>query len=73
MNQAHCPDCDGKIVLNMNVKVGQKLTCPHCDADLEVISIDPIELDWAYDWDDEDEDEELYEDEEEEEEDDDEY
>ncbi|UCC65702.1 MAG: lysine biosynthesis protein LysW [Anaerolineae bacterium] len=44
------------------LKVGEELTCPHCEADLEVISLDPVELDWAYippadddeDWDDED-------------------
>jgi len=44
--------------------MGQKMTCPHCDAWLEVIELDPVELDWAYededeweeDWDDEDED-----------------
>jgi hypothetical protein len=40
--------------------LGQKLTCPHCDAELEVISLNPLELDWAYDWswDEDDEDEE---------------
>jgi lysine biosynthesis protein LysW len=51
-----CPDCDGKIGLNP-AKVGQLLTCPHCDVQLEVISDDPIEFDWAHDraWGDEDE------------------
>jgi hypothetical protein len=37
---------------------GQKVICPHCDADLEVISVEPLELDWAYDWSWEDEEEE---------------
>jgi lysine biosynthesis protein LysW len=46
----HCPDCDEKIVLQSPSRLGQKLTCPHCDADLEVISVDPLELDWVYDW-----------------------
>jgi alpha-aminoadipate carrier protein LysW len=61
METLYCPDCDGKIVINPRVQLGQKLVCPHCDAELEVISIDPVELDWAYDWswdDDEDEDDE---------------
>ena len=44
-----CPDCDGKIGLSP-AKVGQLLTCPHCDVQLEVISDDPLEFDWAYDW-----------------------
>ncbi len=59
MASVYCPDCDGTIVLNPHPTLGQKLTCPHCDAELEVISVDPLELDWAYDWEwDEDEDEE---------------
>ena len=53
MASAYCPDCDEKIVFNPHARVGQKLVCPHCDADLEVLSTDPLELDWAYDWDDE--------------------
>ena len=28
----------------------QRLCCPHCGVYLEVISEDPLELDWAYDW-----------------------
>jgi alpha-aminoadipate carrier protein LysW len=61
MASAYCPDCDETIVLR-SPKVGQKLFCPHCDTEVEVISIDPLDLDWAYDtsydedWADEDED-----------------
>jgi lysine biosynthesis protein LysW len=29
--------------------VGQKIKCPDCGSYLEVISLDPLELDWAYD------------------------
>jgi lysine biosynthesis protein LysW len=50
MNSAYCPDCDGKIVLNPHAHLGQKLACPHCEAELEVISVEPLEFDWAYDW-----------------------
>ena len=55
MANAYCPECDSLVVLNPHASVGQQVTCPHCDADLEVISVDPPELDWAYDysWDDE--------------------
>ena len=49
-NTAYCPECDGRITLNPHAALGQKITCPHCDADLEVISLEPLELDWAYDW-----------------------
>jgi predicted ester cyclase len=31
--------------------VGQKLTCPHCDVDLEVITAEPhLELHWSFNW-----------------------
>jgi lysine biosynthesis protein LysW len=49
MPSALCPDCDDLIVLN-RVTLGQTLTCPHCDSELEVISVEPLEFDWAYDW-----------------------
>jgi len=50
MDSAYCPDCDGKIVMNPHAKLGQKIACPHCEAELEIISVEPLELDWAYDW-----------------------
>ena len=50
MASAHCPDCDLRIVLNPHAKLGQELACPHCDADLEVIGVDPLQLDWADAW-----------------------
>ena len=61
-----CPDCGGNIMLNPT-KVGQMLTCPHCDVELEVVSDEPLKFDWAYDWTWEDQDEEEEEEEEEEE------
>jgi alpha-aminoadipate carrier protein LysW len=54
MESGYCPDCDGTIIINPFPVVGKKLTCPHCDADLEVIDVDPVELDWAYEESDED-------------------
>ena len=30
-------------------RVGQKLLCPHCETEVEVIGLDPLDLDWAYD------------------------
>lgn len=60
MDVVACPDCGQKIDLGSQPKLGQEVTCPYCEADLEVISLDPLELDWAYiepatdedDWDD---------------------
>ena len=59
MDSAYCPDCDDRITLR-NPKVGQKLFCPFCETELEVIRVDPLDFDWAYtssydeDWADED-------------------
>jgi lysine biosynthesis protein LysW len=58
MSNAYCPDCDGRIQFKPNYRVGQIITCPECENELEVISTDPPELDWAYDWSWEDEEEE---------------
>jgi lysine biosynthesis protein LysW len=50
MARVYCLDCDEKIVLYPHPRLGQKLVCPHCGVDLEVISVDPLELDWVHDW-----------------------
>ena len=48
MEGVYCPECDGTIVLNPTPQVGKRFTCPHCDADLEIISVDPVEVDWVF-------------------------
>jgi lysine biosynthesis protein LysW len=55
---AQCPDCGNKITLKGTLRIGQEVVCPECDAVLEVVDTEPVELDWAYDddFDDEDED-----------------
>ena len=54
-----CPDCGKTIRLRAPVRMSQEVACPHCDAELEVIETDPVELDWIYedDVDDDDDDE----------------
>ena len=52
----YCPDCDTRITLNPHVRLGQRFRCYECDAELEVISVDPLEVDWADIWDDDDQD-----------------
>jgi len=56
---AACPDCGKTIHIKNPVRMGQEIACPHCDAELEVIETDPVELDWVYEDDvsDEEEDE----------------
>jgi lysine biosynthesis protein LysW len=59
---ATCPDCGETIRLATPIRVGQEVLCPHCDAELEVIETDPVELDWVYDeydGDDDDEDDDY--------------
>jgi lysine biosynthesis protein LysW len=47
--KAKCPECGKKIVLDRHVKRGDWINCPHCQAgDLEVVSLNPPLLDWAY-------------------------
>ncbi|MBN1178152.1 MAG: lysine biosynthesis protein LysW [Anaerolineae bacterium] len=63
---AICPSCGEDIKLRDNLKIAQTVVCPYCETDLEVIDLDPVELDWAYyddeeweeDWED-DEDDDL--------------
>ena len=54
---APCPDCGEDIALRGTLRVGKQVTCPHCEAELKIIEIDPVELDWTYDDDDSDENE----------------
>ncbi|HNT78635.1 MAG TPA: lysine biosynthesis protein LysW [Anaerolineae bacterium] len=62
MSMAICPSCEGEIKLTRKVELGQRIRCPLCLEDLEVVETNPVELDWAYDeeeeWDDEWEEEE---------------
>ena len=47
MRTAPCPDCGLEISL-YGPKEGERIGCPTCGADLEVIGLSPLELDWAY-------------------------
>lgn len=67
---AFCPDCEDTIQLGDRPRVGQRVTCRSCGAELEVIETTPLELDWAFDgpiddWEGEEEEEEEWDDDEE--------
>jgi lysine biosynthesis protein LysW len=72
---ANCIECDEEIEISGRPRLGQKVTCTNCGAELEVASINPLELDWAEedyddDWEDDDfidEDDDDFDDEEDEE------
>jgi lysine biosynthesis protein LysW len=55
---AECPECERNVVLSDRVVVGHRVECPGCGEKLEVISLRPPELDYAFDDDDWDWDEE---------------
>lgn len=48
MNEARCPICEQRINFGKKVKFLERTTCPTCEALLEVVNTDPIELDWIY-------------------------
>jgi lysine biosynthesis protein LysW len=61
MAMAECPSCGGNVTIPGTPKMGQRVRCRSCDSILEVVWLDPIELDWPI----EDFEEEFIEDEEE--------
>ncbi len=64
---ARCPDCEVIIRLPEDAEIGDMLDCPSCGIELEVVGLDPPELDYALDYDLEEEWEEVWDEEEEEE------
>jgi alpha-aminoadipate carrier protein LysW len=42
---AICPECDNQIIVDVDeVEEGESVQCDECGADLEVVSVDPLEL-----------------------------
>ena len=67
---ANCPECDSEIdVDEMDVEVGDEMSCSECGALIRVASDSPLELELADDDDDDDDDEDDEDADEEEEED----
>ncbi len=54
MPLAACPECEAEIHVDEDVDKGEIIHCEECDINLEVVGLDPIELDLAPDDDDED-------------------
>jgi alpha-aminoadipate carrier protein LysW len=50
-----CPECDAPVPLEDGVGQGEVVTCPECNAELEVVGLDPArfvvappeEVDWC--------------------------
>ncbi|MBM3263671.1 MAG: lysine biosynthesis protein LysW [candidate division Zixibacteria bacterium] len=46
---AICPECGGAIELDYDVVEGEIVECEECGAELEVVNVNPLELDVAPD------------------------
>jgi lysine biosynthesis protein LysW len=58
MPKAYCPSCDAVVVVD-KPRVGGMVTCRECAQELEIISLNPFEVDYPLDeeWDDDDDEE----------------
>lgn len=44
MEPVLCPECEAELALGPNVEESEIIVCPDCGVELEVISVDPIEV-----------------------------
>lgn len=49
MSATYCPSC-GVVITGNNRRMGAIITCLTCDTELEVISLDPFEVDFPIDY-----------------------
>lgn len=45
MPTASCPECDEDVYVDADSEQGDVVSCDECSSDLEVVGLDPIELD----------------------------
>jgi hypothetical protein len=48
MSTVFCLDCEHDIDLSSSSRVGQIIKCPNCQLKMELIKLDPPQLDWVY-------------------------
>jgi alpha-aminoadipate carrier protein LysW len=60
MEAVNCLSCDEDIRISRPPKIGMLVTCAECGAELEIVWLDPLELDWPFIDDDWDEEEDEY-------------
>lgn len=46
--ETFCLDCECKIDLGPDPRVGQRVRCNYCQVEFEIINLEPLELDWIY-------------------------
>ena len=65
MEAVNCLSCGDEIRITRPHKIGELVTCAECGTELEIVWLDPLELDWPFiddDWDEEEEVTSLYDD-----------
>ena len=56
-----CPECDADVHVDIDADKGESVECEECGSQLEIVGLDPVELDIIEEKDDvEDEDEDEY-------------
>jgi len=53
-----CPECDADVHVDLDVDKGEMVDCDECGIKLEVVGLDPVELDVVQDEDLDDDDDE---------------
>lgn len=46
-NTALCPECDADVNIPADAMANELIACAECGAELEIISLDPVELELA--------------------------
>ncbi len=47
MSATSCPECEAEITLQKGTETGEIIVCPDCGVDLEVLSVNPAQVDLA--------------------------
>jgi len=55
-----CPECDADVHVDTDADKGETVECEECGTHLEIVGLDPVELDIVEESYDEDEDEDEY-------------
>jgi alpha-aminoadipate carrier protein LysW len=51
---ANCPECEADVHVDTDADKGDTVTCEECSTTLEIVGLDPVELDIVDEEDDED-------------------
>lgn len=59
MPAAKCPECDEEVFVDADLEQGDFVECDECGASLELVGMDPIELDVRHDAEDDEEEDDF--------------